>query len=349
MSRKPSTPQATISFRGLFFDDLPFNPTDVGLLASAYTARAKALRGRYTGQPVPRFSQTQIATTNWSGAAGDAYRRMHGRLETATETLIAQYEAAARILTTLQNALAADLAAYQEAAVQMAALKTDPQGATPAQSAALERITARADQIRRQAIAVTEEATTRLAKVKSTIIATMNTMSKVHSNAMPLVEPEVRTKRKITIVKPGGAAPAAPTRPSGVAPSWPLAPGVMGPVLIPKAPGATPAAPAAPTRPSGVAPSWPLAPGVTGPVVVPKDPKARPTSYTVKAGNSWWQIADWTLREVGLTPTGSQVKKYMTSLQEANPPGAKSFLPVGKVLVLPSPSEVLDVVVTDTP
>jgi hypothetical protein len=69
----------------------------------------------------------------------------------------------------------------------------------------------------------------------------------------------------------------------------------------------------------------------------------------VKAGNSWWQVADWTLREVGLTPTGPQVKKYMIALQEANPPGAKSILSVGKVLTLPSPSDALDVVVIDTP
>lgn len=408
-----SAPVSGLRTRGLYFDDLPFDPSDVEKLGAAYARRSASLKSRTIEQPIPGLMRISVPTQMWSGAAGDKFREALQVLKDSVASLAYEYDAMAKTCYTLAGALRTELAVLRDAAREFEAIDVSGSGATPEQSSALDAAGARADAARARANAATATAMAQIRIRKSNIARLSGQLLKyknaeatlgqavarakvtINSHTTGMLQREqldvknqreaierARAQERASTAAEKAAQAAQAAKVEGIrqqqvtdrlAEADRLAAArakAMEKELADVAlqdHAADVAAIREAQQKNRIAEQQEQAWLDTGKVPSPESIEVphqappsdhipppfqtppRPEKYIVKSGNSWWQISDWTLRAVGLDPTGPQIKTYMKALQEANTPGAAQYLQIGRELTLPSPADVLGVVVRDAP
>ena len=90
----------------------------------------------------------------------------------------------------------------------------------------------------------------------------------------------------------------------------------------------------------GTLPTTPTVRSTAGLPEITKSTVGKPGSWPVVRGDSWWKISETTLRQdYGMSPSPTEINRYLSELREANPEAAnRSLLQGSTTIVTPAPS-----------
>lgn len=283
------------------FEDLPFDHNDVRALAESYKLRAEGISRGVTSD-FGMLSAAHLSVSDWQGEGGDKYRSALAKIRQSALDLRSEYVKIYEKLSDLSDALSRQQ--------QTLSVSYKEYRSTPESSPQRPVLVSRAQSARVQSIAAVEDAALfvemssgRISKIISDISSIVASLSAEGSLVLS----------GYTIKSLTGAAIEDNNSP-------------LQDVRF----KATPT------------PSTSSAMSYSGPVVLSymaasKASHSLGSTWKVSQGDSWWKIADRTLRDnYGLKPTPDEIKRYTEALKRENPEVALTSH-VGKNISLPNP------------